>query len=171
MRNIVENNCGKVTVVERSDYSWGVIDSKGNEIVPFGKYDWIDGFEQGLCRVKIGKQSSNFICNDNKWGIIDENGKEVLPCEYDEVWNFIGKKRFSTRVVKNGVASEVYFHNLNPLLPKRNIGLHNYGNDRYYERKTYNDYNGTYVQDEMGWSDQDINDALDGEPDAYWNID
>ena len=77
MRNIVENNYGKVTVIERSDYTWGVIDCNGNEIDPFGKYDWIDGFEQGLCRVKIGKQSSNFICNDNKWGIINENGEEV----------------------------------------------------------------------------------------------
>ena len=35
----------------------------------------------------------------------------------------------------------------------------------------YYDDNGTYVQDVEGWSDQMINDALDGEPDAYWNID
>lgn len=91
MRNIVENNYGEITVVEHSDYKWGAIDSKGNEIVPFGKYDWIEGFEQGLCRVKIGKQSSNLANNDNKWGIINENGEEVLPCVYDEVWMFKGK--------------------------------------------------------------------------------
>ena len=54
MRNIVKNNYGEVTVVEHSDYKWGVMVSKGNEIVPFGKYDWIEGFEEGLCRVKIG---------------------------------------------------------------------------------------------------------------------
>ena len=59
MKNIVENNYGEVTVVEHSDYKWGVIDSNGNEIVPFGKYDWIEGFEHGLCRVKIGNQPSN----------------------------------------------------------------------------------------------------------------
>ena len=28
------------------------LDHKGNEIVPFGKYDWIDGFDQGLARVR-----------------------------------------------------------------------------------------------------------------------
>ncbi|MBU3852971.1 MAG: WG repeat-containing protein [Candidatus Paraprevotella stercoravium] len=84
MKNIVEKNYGEVTVVENSDYKWGVIDSKGNEIVKFGKYDWIEGFEQGLCRVKIGKQSSNLANNDNKWGIINENGEEVLPCVYDD---------------------------------------------------------------------------------------
>jgi hypothetical protein len=37
--------------------------------------------------------------------------------------------------------------------------------------ETYDAYNGTYVQDVEGWSDQMIDDVLDGEPDAYWNID
>lgn len=40
----------------------------------------------------------------------------------------------------------------------------------YYDDETYDEYNGTYVQDVEGWSDQMIGDALDGEPDAYWNI-
>ena len=41
----------------------------------------------------------------------------------------------------------------------------------YDDDETYDQYNGSYVQDVEGWSDQMINDALDGEPDAYWNID
>ena len=41
----------------------------------------------------------------------------------------------------------------------------------YYDEETYDEYNGTYVQDVEGWSDQMIDDVLDGEPDAYWNID
>ena len=40
-----------------------------------------------------------------------------------------------------------------------------------YERRTYDDYNGSYAQDQMGWSDQDINDLFGGDADAYWNID
>lgn len=40
-----------------------------------------------------------------------------------------------------------------------------------YERPTYDEYNGSYAQDIEGWSDQDIDDVLDGDPDAYWNID
>lgn len=32
-------------------------------------------------------------------------------------------------------------------------------------------YGGTYAQDYMGYSDQEIDDAFDGIPDAYWNID
>lgn len=45
--------------------------------------------------------------------------------------------------------------------------------EEYFERdeETYEEYNGTYVQDVEGWSDQMIDDVLDGEPDAYWNID
>lgn len=43
---------GNVIVVQRSDYLWGVLNHDGNEIVPFGKYGWIDGFDQGLARVR-----------------------------------------------------------------------------------------------------------------------
>lgn len=43
--------------------------------------------------------------------------------------------------------------------------------DDYYEEKTYCNYNGSYAQDVEGWSDQDIDDVFDGDPDAYWNID
>ena len=35
----------------------------------------------------------------------------------------------------------------------------------------YGEYAGSYAQDVMGYSDDEINDAFDGEPDAYWNID
>lgn len=35
----------------------------------------------------------------------------------------------------------------------------------------YGEYEGSYAQDVMGYSDDVINDAFDGDPDAYWNID
>lgn len=35
----------------------------------------------------------------------------------------------------------------------------------------YGRYAGTYAQDVVGWTDEMIDDALDGDPDAYWNID
>ena len=52
-------------------------------------------------------------------------------------------------------------------IPKQNEDSGN----NYEDRKTYNNYNGHYVQDVEGWSDQSIDDAFGGEPDAYWNID
>lgn len=45
----------------------------------------------------------------------------------------------------------------------------NYSTD--WDEPTYDKYNGSYAQDEMGYSDDDIDTIFDGEPDAYWNID
>ena len=46
-----------------------------------------------------------------------------------------------------------------------------YDEPDYDEEDTYDRYNGSYAQDVEGWSDQDIDDVFDGDPDAYWNID
>lgn len=43
--------------------------------------------------------------------------------------------------------------------------------DDYDDYETYENYHGSYAQDVEGWSDQDIDDAFDGDPEAYWNID
>lgn len=40
-----------------------------------------------------------------------------------------------------------------------------------YESPTYERYTGLYAQDEMGYSDDDIDTIFDGDPSAYWNID
>ena len=48
MVNRSEKTYNSVMVIQRSDYKWGVTDLEGNIIVPFGKYDWIDGFELRL---------------------------------------------------------------------------------------------------------------------------
>lgn len=39
------------------------------------------------------------------------------------------------------------------------------------EPSTYERYSESYAQDEMGYSDEDIDTIFDGEADAYWNID
>ena len=52
-----------------------------------------------------------------------------------------------------------------------------YAEDDYYEglddddTPTYDRYGGSYAQDVMGYSDDDIDTIFDGDPDAYWNID
>lgn len=43
--------------------------------------------------------------------------------------------------------------------------------DDYHRRESYGEYAGSYAQDEVGLSDDFINDVLDGDPDLYWNID
>lgn len=48
----------------------------------------------------------------------------------------------------------------------------NYSYNAYEgESRTYDEFAGSYAQDVMGYSDEEIYDAFDGEPDAYWNID
>ena len=51
-----EHIYGDRIVAQRSDFKWGVCDLSGSVIVPFGKYDWIDGFEKGLARVKLSHE-------------------------------------------------------------------------------------------------------------------
>ena len=41
----------------------------------------------------------------------------------------------------------------------------------FSEKPTYGRYAGSYAQDEMGYSDDDIDTIFDGDPSAYWNID
>ncbi|MDA3815967.1 MAG: hypothetical protein PF486_01225 [Prolixibacteraceae bacterium] len=40
-----------------------------------------------------------------------------------------------------------------------------------FDRPSYGQYHGSHAQDIEGLSDDFINDALEGDPDAYWNID
>ena len=173
MANRIEKQFGDITVVQHNDGKWGIVDSENHEIVPFGKYDWIDSFDQGLARVKIGKQSNAIDNNGNKWGIINEEGEEVLPVEYDNIWNFCGKDRYSTKVIKGDSEHEVYFHDLNPDLPVRGIRMIVEDEDDEYDSygSHYGEFAGSYAQDVAGYSDDVINDAFEGDPDAYWNID
>ena len=164
----------RVYTLQNKKYQYGVIDLDGTEIVPFGKYNWIDGFDKGLSRVKIGTVTNGLINSGNKWGMIDEAGNEVLPLEYNDIWTFYGKNRLSTKAVKDGVSREVSFHDLIPSLSVGGMRSSSEAHTDYYDDDygtSYGDFAGTYAQDVAGYSDEVINDAFEGDPDAYWNID
>ena len=167
---IVSENCNEtILTIQRKDYTYGVINLEGEEIVPFGKYNWIDGFYNGLARVKIGKVSNGVVDNDDKWGIINERGEEVLPCIYPNIWNFYGKNFNSIKVQEGKVLKEIPFSLL--VGESKECGWEENYPDCSWRKETYDEYNGSYAQDVMGYSDQAIGDAFDGDPDAYWNID
>lgn len=159
---------------------YSVIDFQGNEIVPFGKYNYIDGFDTGLARVKIGTTTNGLADSGSLWGIIDEGGNENLKPIYANIWNFYDKNRTFTKVVQTD-GKEFEFHFRDRSLKYSGYqrdkdkefeqGLRNYQSLKEYRESTYEEFNGSYAQDVMGYSDQDINDAFDGDPDAYWNID
>lgn len=156
--------------VQNNHFEYAVLNIDGKEVVPFGKYRWIDGFDNGLARV-IGNVTNGQNENGNGWGLIDENGKEVLPLDYDNIWNFYGKQRVTTKVIKGNVAKDVI---LSELLGKDKTQENDNHSDNYDVNDygtNFGEYAGTYAQDVMGYSDDVINDAFDGDPDAYWNID
>ena len=157
--------------VQNNHFEYAVLNIDGTEVVPFGKYNWIDGFDNGLARVRIGNVTNGQKENGNKWGLINENGKEVLPLENDDIWPFYGKKRVTTKVVKDNVAQNVV---LSEILGKDEAQEYDCSSNNYYDDDygtSYGEYAGTYAQDVEGYSDDVIDDAFDGDPDAYWNID
>lgn len=154
---------GKLFTLKDHNKGFCVIDHSGNKIVPYGKYGFIDGYTMGYARVR----------NDNKWGIINRDGNITIPVEYNEIWNFYPYKKSnftSTRVLKkDGEISEFDFmYGKLYTDPKDNVCQY-HQDDAYGCR--YGEYAGTYAQDIAGYSDDVINDAFDGNPDAYWNID
>ncbi len=164
------SNYGDVNVVKNDNHQYGVTDNDGNIIVPFGKYGWISGFDHGLARV----HSIRVITDNPKWGIIDMKGKEILPLRYNNIWDFSGKNRKSTKVILAG--EEFWFHlERHELLrhdPDRVPHRHfSYGQNARGYGHSFGQYAGSYAQDVMGYSDDVINDAFEGDPDAYWNID
>lgn len=108
MRYDIIRDCENVKVVRNKCYQWGVVDDEGEFIVPFGVYSWIDGFENGLARVKKG------IGDNARWGIINDDGEVVLPVKYDKVWNFFRMERTDTTVELNGVRQRVDLDALGP---------------------------------------------------------
>lgn len=157
--------------VQNNHFEYAVLNIDGTEVVPFGKYSWIDGFDNGLARVRIGNVTNGQIQNGSKWGLINENGDEVLPLEYDNIWAFYGKRRVTTKVVKGNIAQNVV---LSEILCKDEAQEYDCSSNNYYDDDygtSYGEYADTYAQDVEGYSDDVIDDAFDGDPDAYWNID
>ena len=168
--------------VQDKEYKWGVIDENDNIVVEFGKYAWIDGFQNGLAKVISHKDNTSpsvIMVYDleagkeikerrAEQGIINEKGEEVLPLEYN-IWKFYGKDFPTIKAFKGGAEYKFSFEQLNPNCIEDDDVI----NDDYddCESNHYEEFAGTYSQDVAGFSDEDIYDAFDGDPEAYWNID
>lgn len=106
----------------------------------------------------VTKTRYNYIVTKNgKIGALNGEGISVAPCVYDKI---VSNRRGELIGTHDG--KEVV---LNPI---PNIEE---DDDYEYERPTYGRYAGSYAQDEMGYSDDDIDTIFEGDPDAYWNID
>ncbi|MGN0324121.1 MAG: WG repeat-containing protein [Oliverpabstia sp.] len=67
---------------------YGVINIKGEEVIPFGKYEHIDFSisDNGLIAVEnlVGADEEAL----HRWGCIDEKGNVIIPFEYDDIGVF-----------------------------------------------------------------------------------
>lgn len=115
-------------------------------IVSTANYEDVD-FALGFIHVK----------KEGKFGVLRLSGLELFPCIYDNILTSYGGK---FTLIKDGKEEIVSSHS------RKSSSYHS-----SYERPTYERYSGSYAQDEMGWSDDDIDTVLDGDPSAYWNID
>jgi hypothetical protein len=95
---IIISDDKKLFTVKKRPSSHAVINMGNEYIVPFGKYQWIDGFWRGYARVMKTLSPTTRL-----WGLIDKEGKEVLLVKYKGVSNFYGKNiRYATIYDING---------------------------------------------------------------------
>ena len=59
-----------------ADGKYGVVNSKGQVIVPF-EYDYISSYNQGLA----------IVAKNKKKGLVDVNGKMVIPVMYEDIYH------------------------------------------------------------------------------------
>lgn len=67
----------------KNELGWGIIDTQGNEIIPFGKYSRLGSFHDGLFRIIETDDNSK-----DRIGFIDVNDKFVIPIQYEQATNF-----------------------------------------------------------------------------------
>jgi hypothetical protein len=155
------------------DGAHALLDLNGNVIIPFGVYSQIEPFNFGLARCK------NHVRDDkNKHielhGLINELGETILECNKRLLPPFYGKyanarsKQILAKIIKEE-RPRIDLSLLGLTCNETNediskLGVNDYGSH-------YGEFAGSYAQDVMGYSDDVINDAFEGDPDAYWNID
>lgn len=81
--------------VESDKCKYAVMNTEGKEVIPFGKYTYIDGASYNYFRVKVGGTPDCLEGNGAKWGIINSKGEEVVPLKYDFIQPFYQKDKAS----------------------------------------------------------------------------
>lgn len=106
------------------------------------------------------------VYKNGKVGLLGDRRNLLLACIYDKV---IKITRCKSIVVENGQEKNVEngsCFNFNYSDPYAELD-----DDEDLSNKSYSRYSGSYAQDEMWYSDDEIDTLFEGDPDAYWNID
>lgn len=175
-------------VAQNKQLEFGVINIKNEVVVPFGKYEWIDGYSWGFARFK---SKTEFIENGENpttlelkndqltpitplWGLLDKQGRESTE-RWQEITKFYGVNRRKTSAIsREGASGYIKFGVNDAHQPIYKFHLSRKyspaGPNPWHEMNTWGEYEGTWAQEMEGFSDWDIDNALDGEADAIWNI-
>lgn len=162
-------------VAKDSNNKWGVLDLEDpyhpEILVPFGTYKYMWGYDSNHCLVSamgIGKPGTF-----EGRGIIDRRGNVVVPfTEFKDIWNFY-KSKSCTFKVETFDGNILYFYKNNPTKESIRSNTEDCCEDDFSDDygNHFGKYAGSYAQDVEGYSDDVIDDAFDGDPEAYWNID
>lgn len=95
------------------------------------------------------------VSKNGLFGLLYGSGDELTSCEFDEIFCDID----GIVAIKNGERIPLKDYTCS----KRQFSQ--------YEPQHYSEYSGSYAQEDMGYSDEDIDTIFDGDPNAYWNID
>jgi len=90
---------GGVAQVKFND-TWGLVDKQNNILLPFiYSKKLLSGKYQEANNWKDENGNLQFVCvkKKDKFGILSPSGEEILPCEYDEIFNYIGENCFIVR--------------------------------------------------------------------------
>lgn len=156
--NIIE---GKTNMYSGDDYPY-VHFIRGNQegyINEFGEIFSSDTYDE-ISEYKVNYRTYHLLVKEGKVGLANERYVIVLPCVYDKILSVKEK----SKVLEDGEEKEV------PLRAYKNSRIIDWDTSDNYT-VSYGRYAGSYAQDEMGYSDDDIDTIFDGDPDAYWNID
>ena len=129
----------------------------------FVNYEKVDKYENNLKGLTMPE--INFVAKDVLEKIFLRVTDEAIQDEfnYEEYWEY--DKRHNYVKLVNTYEEEF---NRDQEGNTNNYYNENYEDDIY---NGYGKYKGSYAQDVMGYSDDDIDTIFDGDPDAYWNID
>ena len=104
-------SCG-LSMVRNKQYQYAYIDIHNNQIVPFGKYSWLDpSFVCGFARVVY----YDIAHKKEIWGIIDTLGNCVIPIEYDNIWPLKEEYFFSVKAFKGEKEELINLHDIQNL--------------------------------------------------------
>ena len=71
-------------IFKDANNKYGLKDQNTGAIILESKYDFINNFEEGMARVRLG----NYETNDYKYGFINTKGFEIIPAQYENAGGF-----------------------------------------------------------------------------------